>query len=121
MAREVKTRTATITFRDDGIIVLVVDPGARVTLEDAEENMDHMPEQRYRLLVDSRKIGSMTSAARRLYTAPSTRVVAVAIVVGSPLSRVIGNFFIGLNKPAYPNKLFSSMEQAERWLANLAA
>jgi hypothetical protein len=39
-----------------------------------------------------------------------------ALVVGSPVSRVIGNFFVGLNRPRYPYKLFDDPELAAEWL-----
>jgi hypothetical protein len=39
-----------------------------------------------------------------------------ALVVGSPVSRVIGNFFVGLNRPKYPCKIFDEAEAAEAWL-----
>jgi hypothetical protein len=39
-----------------------------------------------------------------------------ALVVGSPVSRVIGNFFVGLNRPKYPHRIFDDPERAVRWL-----
>jgi hypothetical protein len=39
-----------------------------------------------------------------------------ALVVGSPVSRVIGNFFVGLNRPKYPCKIFDQAELAAAWL-----
>jgi hypothetical protein len=39
-----------------------------------------------------------------------------ALVVGSPVSRVIGNFFVGLNRPKYPCKIFDDAELAVTWL-----
>lgn len=121
MPHVVETRSATISLREDGLVHLLVHPGARVTEADAEENLSHMPQQPYRLLVESRHIGSMSAGARRAYAGPlAHRALAVAIVLESPLSRVIGNFFITLSKPRYPTKLFTSIEAAEQWLARFA-
>jgi hypothetical protein len=39
-----------------------------------------------------------------------------ALVVGSPVSRVIGYFFVGLNRPTYPYKIFEDPELAAEWL-----
>lgn len=39
-----------------------------------------------------------------------------ALVVGSPVSRVIGSFFVGLNRPRYPYRIFSDPELAVDWL-----
>ena len=39
-----------------------------------------------------------------------------ALVVGSTVSRVIGSFFVGLNQPTYPVKIFDDPELALEWL-----
>jgi hypothetical protein len=39
-----------------------------------------------------------------------------ALVVGSPVSRVIANFFVGLNRPTYPCRAFDDAELALSWL-----
>lgn len=39
-----------------------------------------------------------------------------ALVVGSPVSRVIGNFFVGLNRPRYPYRIFDDPALATEWL-----
>jgi hypothetical protein len=39
-----------------------------------------------------------------------------ALVVGSPVSRVIGNFFVGLNRLKYPCKVFDESQRAVEWL-----
>jgi hypothetical protein len=39
-----------------------------------------------------------------------------ALVVSSPVSRVIGNFFVGLNRLKYPCKVFDEQERAVAWL-----
>jgi hypothetical protein len=43
-------------------------------------------------------------------------VSAMALLIGSPISKVIGNFFLGLNKPKFPVKLFTSETEAIEWL-----
>ncbi len=37
-------------------------------------------------------------------------------VISSPVSRVIGNFFMGLNKPISPTRLFTDPHKAIQWL-----
>jgi len=41
---------------------------------------------------------------------------AMALIVGGPLSRMLGNFFMGFNKGAFPTKLFTETVAAENWL-----
>jgi hypothetical protein len=43
-------------------------------------------------------------------------VSAVALVAGTPLSRMMGNFFLGVNKPPYPTRLLDSETPALAWL-----
>ena len=39
-----------------------------------------------------------------------------ALVVGSPVSRVVGNFFVGLNPPKYAIRIFTDADKAIDWL-----
>lgn len=43
-------------------------------------------------------------------------VPATALIVKSRISRLIGSFFIGINKPDFPVKLFDDTEKAENWI-----
>ena len=43
-------------------------------------------------------------------------VSALALIVGSPLSRIIGNFFLSVNKPLYPARLFDNEASGLAWL-----
>ena len=69
-------------------------------------------------MVDISKIKSVTREAREYFAGEKASEVAksIAIIVSSPVSRVIGNFLIGLNKPSYPIKLFTKVKEAEDWL-----
>lgn len=44
---------------------------------------------------------------------------ALALVASSAISRIIGNFLIGLNKPPIPVKIFTDKDKAIQWLKNL--
>ena len=107
---------------DDGIARTKVKPGSEVTVETARENSDAVnalfTEKKFPLLIDARGIKSITREARNQFTTRGreTNTKAFAILIGSPLSRVIGNFFMGINKPALPTRLFENETDAERWL-----
>lgn len=70
------------------------------------------------LLVNMSNTTSITIKARKYYSGKESEKVirAAALIVNSPLHSVMGNFFLGLNKPQFPVKLFSSEEQALKWL-----
>ena len=122
--REFTEHRTTHYFVDDACSLIrgVVRKGSTVEYDDAVEAMklhlrwtDGKP---YRLLIDLTAVGSIPRQARAYFADASHRdvVLAVALVVGSQLSRAIGNFMLGLNKPAMPIRLFSDEEQAIAWL-----
>lgn len=108
---------------EDGIARTKVKQGAEVIVEFARENSDAVnsfyKDKKFPLLIDSRGIKSMTREARNQFSTKGreTNTKAFAILIDSPLSKVIGNFFMGINKPAVPTRLFDNEAEAEKWLA----
>ena len=115
-----ETTTARYTVRPDGIILQTVKPGARQELRDAQQNMDIFLRlaggQKRVLMVDLREAGATGPGVREYYAEKAVHVTASAFLVGSSLSRMIGNFFINLNKPVSPCQLFTDEDQAVGWL-----
>lgn len=70
------------------------------------------------VLVDIRNVGTVEREARVLFSGEvAMRLTrAAAVLVDSPVSRIIGKFFIGLNRPGYPIRMFSSEKKALEWL-----
>jgi hypothetical protein len=120
---EIFTRTGRHHLDPRGFIHSVILPGAEQTLADAQENVRISIQigggKRRPLLVDLREIKSQTREARDYYGSEEsgTCFSAAAVVVGSPVSRLLGNFFLGFNKSAHaPLKLFTSEQEAVEWL-----
>ena len=65
-----------------------------------------------------RLIKSISRDARMYYANERTASIqrATALLVDSPLTRVIANFFMGLNRPLSPSRMFTDQTQAIRWL-----
>jgi len=107
---------------EDGIARTKVKPGAEIDLEAARQNSiainSFYTGKKYPLLIDARDVKTMTRDARNQFSTKGreTNTLAFAIMVSSPLSRVIGNFFMGINKPAVPTRLFDNTTDAEKWL-----
>jgi hypothetical protein len=116
------TRTATTRLEPGGLIRATTLPDSVQTLADAQENMQAITAlskgQPCALLTDMRQIRSQDRAAREYYTRPENakNLRAVALLIGSPMSRVIANFFLGFNKPIIPTRLFTSEIEAVAWL-----
>ncbi|MFN7917041.1 MAG: hypothetical protein U0Q55_16980 [Vicinamibacterales bacterium] len=72
-------------------------------------------------VIDLRPIRSQAPEARSLFAGAEASTVAnaVALVVASPLSRVLGSFYLGFNKPLVPTRLFTSLHEATAWLRSV--
>ena len=68
-------------------------------------------------LVDARTVRTMTRAAQDL--SASVPAKGVAILVGNPVSVLLGNVFLTLSAPDYPTRLFRSEPEARAWLLSL--
>lgn len=106
----------------DGIARTKVKPDSEITLTHALENTKAVTslyvDKKFPILIDSRGIRSMTRDAREHFSirGRESKTNAFGIIINSSLSRVIGNFFMGLNKPAVPMRLFDNEEDAVKWL-----
>jgi hypothetical protein len=116
------TRTAKIWLDADGIMRISTFPSLEDTMDDARQNNAACTKvaagKRRPLLVDMRNLKAQSREVRAYYTGPETMKLnlAVAILVDSPMSRVIGNFFLGFNKMDLPTQLFRSEDEALAWL-----
>lgn len=119
-ATRVQTGTCDFTVRDDGIIVQTARDFARQELSDAEENMRAFKQladgKRRLLLVDLRRSGPTGAGVREYYAKHANLLIANAMLIEGSLSEMIGNFFIRLNRPAAPTRLFSVEAAAIAWL-----
>lgn len=109
-------------YGDDHILYTDCFPNTIMTLEDGKEStrisaemVNHTPRP---LLCDLTNVVKMTQDCRRHFAGPehAKTFSKAALIVTSPISRIIGNFFLGLNKPLKPTRLFTNKEDALLWL-----
>jgi hypothetical protein len=67
-------------------------------------------------LVDLREVASIDRSAREFFMDQNERYRAVAMVVGSPATRMLANFFLGLKRGPNPVKMFDAEAEAIAWL-----
>ena len=68
------------------------------------------------LLVYADRMLSMDGGARRVYAKARTQTHnCVALLGGTSLTRAIGSFFLGINKPSVAMKMTASFEEALAW------
>jgi len=107
-------------LRPDGVVQLAWAPRVTMALEDAIQATTAMAQltggRQSPLLVDARDVGPQDRAARNEFARRGDLVSAVALIVGSPLSRMLGNLFLGVSKPMAPTRLFDDEAAAVGWL-----
>lgn len=88
------------------------------TRYDFEIAADMVEHKRTPVLADSRNYTHFTSEIRDFYASKemAQNISAMAILISSLPTRIIGNFFIKIHKPYYPTQLFTSEEEAAKWL-----
>jgi hypothetical protein len=123
--RIVTTRAVRAWLDEEGILHVETLPAIEHKKADAEELLARLWEiadrRRRPLLVDLTRCRGIDREARLCYAGARTGAVsAVALIVGSPLTRAIGHFFIGINKPPRPTRIFSSEPEAIPWLRTFA-
>lgn len=116
------TEKIKFTLRPDDIMQIECTPNSMLTLEDGKlstrvvgEMVQHNPRP---LLCDLTNVIKMSQDCRRHFAGPEHAVVFTkcALIVTSPISKIIGNFFLGANKPLRPTRLFTSVEDGLNWL-----
>ena len=118
----IETSVATISKVEPGIARVIYKVDARVTVAEARENVEavakvvdgvHSP-----VFIDVRPLSTIDRDSRQYFVGDEAGEVtsATALLVDSPISRVIGKFFIGLNPSEWPVRMFSGESEAMVWL-----
>ena len=117
------TRTAEISYTPQTRILRIkILEGSEIELADALQNREATKlltkNDRYLILVDGRVSLSVSREARD-FAAQSQNEGAIAsgMIITSTANKLIGNFYINVNKPNIPTRLFSSEEKALEWLS----
>lgn len=120
--KTIETATARIWWDEGGFIRGVISAGADERLEHAQANvraaLSLAAGRKVPVIIDLREMKSVSKEARDWYAGdePAKYALAQALLIGSPISKLIGNFFIGLNRTRFPTRLFTSETEAVAWL-----
>jgi hypothetical protein len=122
MVSPVEVCGCVIWLEDDGIVREKWGPHSQIGLEEAHQVMHAISVmcggKATPTFVDLTQVTAIHREARVYFAGEETAKVqaAAALLIGSPLTRAIGNFFMGLNKPLIPTRLFTSEAEAIAWL-----
>ncbi len=77
-----------------------------------------LPGEELLALVDVSQMESITGEARTLAAGKELEALykALAIVAISPAMKLVAKFFIAFHKPPRPTKIFTSTDEAKKWL-----
>ena len=116
-----ETSTARSWLEEDGVIRHVIRAGTELELTAARENLQIVIElvagAKKPMVADLSQLASASREVRELYAGSEAADVVrcVAIVLGSPVSCIIGNFYMAISRPIYPTRLFTKHEAAVGW------
>ena len=100
-----------VNYKSDTILTL---DAAKEIISDA---IRFASNKTYPVLTDIRNMPSHYKDVREYFANEGSKhVCANAILVSNPLSRILANFFLSINKPVAPTKLFTEEEKAAKWL-----
>src|SRR5687767_2082585 len=100
-----------------GIVFFVYKPNTSIDLAAAKkivnDRINFQQQVDYPIFCDIRSMKNADKAARDfLAKEGSSYTKGVAVMVDSPMTKIIGNFYLGLNKPTSPTKMFTEREDA---------
>ena len=118
-----ETRTGRVALGEDGVITVSIQPAAKQTLDDAQENLAAAlatrDGHRRPLLIDIRGGQPLDAEVRHYYSGQVLidGFTALGLLVdATPLGRMMGNVYFRVARPGIPTRLFTDAEDANRWL-----
>lgn len=114
--------SGTLVMSPDGVVIVRIREGTRAVPRDIDDMLAAAEAvcegKKHPWIVDIRGSRSISREARVMLAGErAARItISTALIVASPVSRVIGSFFIGLNRTPFPTRVFTSEKQALTWL-----
>ncbi len=122
----VELSVADVWVNEGGVIWMRFKPCEVHTLEDAiavvETHNTLAGETPAPVIADIREVsvGADRQAREYYVSEESSRLkLGMAMLVKSPMQRMLGNVFFRINRPPYPSKMFSDEAKALVWLDSL--
>lgn len=118
-----KTSQGEVWMDTDGVLHQVYTPGAKISIEDSRQELKiykstFCKDSRRPIIVDISNIKSVSKESRDIYSSEEMgeTISAAALIVNSPVSRIMGNFYTGISKTKMPVRMFADNKDAKNWL-----
>ena len=111
-----------VVLLEDGIVENFIKPGATMEPEDVtalkQHNFETAGNKPYVILVIPGELITFTKEARELAASKEfiEAAMAKALLINSIGNKIMGNFYLKVNKPYIKTKIFSDREKALTWL-----
>lgn len=106
----------------DNILIATYKKGVKIDLDIARKIVSDrrtvMGNKSMPVMVLNQGVISMDKEARDYLSSPDANkgLIAGAIISDSVFTSILSNFFLSVSKPNIPAKMFTSQEQAMKWL-----
>jgi len=121
MSSEIENACARFWLDEEGILRAVVKPIDQ-TSEMALDSLGQFEKlaagKRRPAIIDTSQVKGLSREARAAYSGQRAAAIwtACALVVSaSTVARTVGNFVIAVGRPAFPTRMFDSVEDAVAW------
>jgi hypothetical protein len=111
-----------VLIEEENGILFVQGKDRDVNLQSVKEvvkyRLDCSEGKLFPMVIDIRNIKSITKEARDFLASKEgcEGVLAAGVLIDSAIGKMLGNFFIRINKPLVPTKLFTNLQNAKEWL-----
>lgn len=122
MKRTVRTDIGEVTVREPGLVYAKAFSGVEITLKQVKEYhsmVEYLSKSEPHITVlDISGLKYMSKESREFISKRSSdwgKTLGVALIVNSFTARMIANFFLTVNRPQYPIKVFTDSLLAQQW------
>jgi hypothetical protein len=123
-----KTSQGVVWMDKDGILYQDYPPGTEIAIEDSLEELKiyrttFCNDARRPIIVDISNIKTVSKESRDIYSSEEMgdTISAAALIVSNPVSRIMGNFYMGISKTKMPVRMFTRIDEAKKWLKDFLA
>ena len=116
-----ETSNSILEYKNNIMVVRLkeyADINLETMIEQHEAQKSLVGKDKYAVLVDGSKNSNPTPEAKK-YMAnhnPPNRMATAIVSNNNTATVIVGNFYIKMNKPVIPTKLFKSEDKAMQWL-----
>ena len=120
--KKISTKKGEAYIDEQGILIQTYRENTDLTLEDAKADfksyLSLCDQCKLPVLIEMENVKSVEREARAYYSSKEATnyITAAALLITNPVNRIIGNFYMGLNKTAFPFRLFTENKKAIQWL-----